>query len=134
MVKFGRLPGRAGAVGAVVSRRLPGNIPPPAAATGSGIEPYRPPAWLTNPHAQTIYASCLARAPRVAFSRERWDTPDGDFVDLDWLPARGLVLSVNGKPRGEPFAGEAFYAAILKIFIGADPVDENLKAGLLGQA
>ena len=58
----------------------------------------------------------------------------GDVVDLDWLPARGLVLSVNGKPRGEPFAGEAFYAAILKIFIGADPVDENLKAGLLGQA
>ncbi len=58
----------------------------------------------------------------------------GDVVDLDWLPARGLVLSVNGRPRGEPFAGEAFYAAILKIFIGPDPVDDRLKAGLLGQA
>ena len=58
----------------------------------------------------------------------------GDVVDLDWLPARGLVLSVNGQPRGEPFAGEAFYGAILKIFIGPDPVDEKLKAGLLGQA
>ena len=43
-------------------------------------------------------------------------------------------LSVNGQPRGEPFAGEAFYGAILKIFIGPDPVDEKLKAGLLGQA
>lgn len=58
----------------------------------------------------------------------------GDTIDLDWLPARGLVLSVNGRPHGEPFAGDAFYAAILKIFIGADPVDQNLKAGLLGQA
>jgi hypothetical protein len=58
----------------------------------------------------------------------------GDVVDLDWLPARGLVLSVNGLARGEPFAGEAFYAAILKIFIGPDPVDDKLKAGLLGQA
>lgn len=58
----------------------------------------------------------------------------GDAVDLDWLPARGLVLSVNGRPRGDPFAGEAFYAAILKIFIGPDPVDDRLKAGLLGQA
>ncbi len=57
----------------------------------------------------------------------------GDVVDLDWLPARGLVLSVNGQPKGEPFAGEAFYVAILKIFIGPDPVDKNLKAGLLGQ-
>lgn len=57
----------------------------------------------------------------------------GDVVDLDWLPARGLVLSVNGQPKGEPFAGEAFYGAILKIFIGPDPVDKKLKAGLLGQ-
>lgn len=57
----------------------------------------------------------------------------GDVVDLDWLPARGLVLCVNGQPKGEPFAGEAFYGAILKIFIGPDPVDKKLKAGLLGQ-
>lgn len=58
----------------------------------------------------------------------------GDVVDLDFVPARGLVLSVNGKPRGEPFAGEEFYAGVLKIFLGRDPVDDKLKAGLLGQA
>lgn len=58
----------------------------------------------------------------------------GDVVDLDYLPARGLVLSVNGQPKGDPFDGEAFFAAILKIFIGSDPVDSRLKAGLLGKA
>ena len=58
----------------------------------------------------------------------------GDVVDLDYLPARGLVLSVNGQKKGEPFEGEAFYAAILKIYIGSDPVDKRLKTGLLGQA
>ena len=58
----------------------------------------------------------------------------GDVIDLDWLPGRGFVLSVNGKAKGEPFAGEAFYAAILKIYIGEQPVDKKLKAGLLGQA
>lgn len=57
----------------------------------------------------------------------------GDVIDLDWLPERGLVLSVNGKAKGEPFAGEGFYAAILKIYIGKDPVDRKLRAGLLGQ-
>lgn len=57
----------------------------------------------------------------------------GDVVDLDYLPARGLVLSVNGKPQGDPFAGEEFYAGVLKIYIGRDPVDKKLKAGLLGQ-
>jgi hypothetical protein len=58
----------------------------------------------------------------------------GDAIDLDWLPDRGFVLSVNGKAKGEPFAGETFYAAILKIYIGNRPVDKKLKAGLLGQA
>ena len=32
---------------------------------------------------QTIVAA-LAPAPRIAYRRERWDTPDGDFIDLDW--------------------------------------------------
>jgi predicted alpha/beta-fold hydrolase len=34
---------------------------------------------------QTIYPRFFARLPQVAYRRERWDTPDGDFVDLDWL-------------------------------------------------
>jgi len=49
---------------------------------------YRAPWWLPGGNAQTIYAAKLAprhgeRAP--SWSRERWDTPDGDFVDIDWL-------------------------------------------------
>ena len=32
---------------------------------------------------QTVFAA-LAPAPRIAYRRERWDTPDGDFIDLDW--------------------------------------------------
>lgn len=45
--------------------------------------PFAPAPWLANPHAQTIYGAVLAPAPRVAFRRVRWDTPDGDFVDVD---------------------------------------------------
>jgi len=43
------------------------------------------PWWLRNPHLQTIYAARLARVPRIAWRRERWDTPDGDFVDVDFV-------------------------------------------------
>lgn len=43
---------------------------------------YRAPWWLPGGHLQTI-APVLAGAPRVAWRRERWDTPDGDFVDVD---------------------------------------------------
>ena len=41
--------------------------------------------WLPGAHLQTLYAALLARAPSLALRRERWDTPDGDFVDVDFL-------------------------------------------------
>ena len=46
---------------------------------------YRPAAWLPNAHWQTIYAATLAPCPAVGLHRTRWDTPDGDFIDLDWI-------------------------------------------------
>lgn len=56
----------------------------------------------------------------------------GEVVDLDFVPGAGLVLLRNGKPQGTPLPGDDLYAGLMKIFIGADPVDDALKAGLLG--
>jgi hypothetical protein len=56
----------------------------------------------------------------------------GDRIALDFEPRRGLVLALNGQPQGEPIAGEDFYAAILRIFVGPRPVDPELKRALLG--
>lgn len=47
------------------------------------VDPYKAPWWLPGGHLQTI-AAALSPAPRIAWQRERWDTPDGDFIDLDW--------------------------------------------------
>lgn len=44
---------------------------------------YLAPAWLPGPHLQTIYPALLAPRALVTYRRERWDTPDGDFVDVD---------------------------------------------------
>jgi hypothetical protein len=46
---------------------------------------YIAPTWLPGGHAQTIYAAMAAPRPHVVCRRERWDTPDSDFIDLDWL-------------------------------------------------
>ncbi len=44
---------------------------------------FRPAPWLPGPHAQTVFAN-LWRPPRgLAPRRERWELPDGDFVDVD---------------------------------------------------
>ena len=56
----------------------------------------------------------------------------GDVVDLDFVPGQGLLFTHNGKRLGEVVKGEDFYAALLRIFIGAKPTDPELKAGLLG--
>jgi len=45
------------------------------------------PRWLRGAHAQTIYASQFCPRPQVAYRRERWETPDGDFIDIDLAPA-----------------------------------------------
>ncbi len=54
---------------------------------------YFPPRWLPGGHLQTIYPAKVLTRPEVALRRERWDTPDGDFVDIDF---------VDGQP-GKPF-------------------------------
>lgn len=46
---------------------------------------YRAPRWLPGGHLQTIYAALATPCPAVAFRRQRWDTPDGDFIELDWV-------------------------------------------------
>lgn len=48
---------------------------------------YRAPGWLANPHLHTIYGSLFVARPLVAYRRERWEAPDGDFVDVDHVDA-----------------------------------------------
>jgi hypothetical protein len=49
------------------------------------MENYRAASWLPNAHLQTIYAALFAPRPSLALRRTRWQTPDHDFIDLDWL-------------------------------------------------
>jgi len=49
---------------------------------------YRAPVWLPGGNLQTIWAATQARrhlGPPPRFVRERWATPDGDFIDVDHL-------------------------------------------------
>jgi predicted alpha/beta-fold hydrolase len=63
---------------------------------------------------QTLYAALLAPCPRVTYRRERWDTPDRDFIDLDWIDqsgdkprihASGSVPDCNARPLVVLFHG-----------------------------
>lgn len=78
---------------------------------------YRAPRWLPGGHLQTIYAALLAPRPRTELHRERWNTPDGDFIELDWtdvdVPAsRPLVALFHGLEGGSssPYAAALMHA------------------------
>ena len=73
--------------------------------TVPGAGPYAAPPWLPGGHAQTIYAALFAPRPRVAYRRERWDTPDRDFVDLDWAEPEADVGRGAKRPLVALFHG-----------------------------
>lgn len=56
----------------------------PAETTILKDPPYRPPRLLTNGHLQTIYPTLFRRVDPGLYRRERLETDDGDFLDLDW--------------------------------------------------
>lgn len=61
---------------------------------------FRPAWWLRNRHAQTLAGKYLRSGRSLPLERRRVDTPDGDFVDLDFAPepapAAPLVVLLHG--------------------------------------
>jgi predicted alpha/beta-fold hydrolase len=60
---------------------------------------YRAPFWLPGGNLQTLYPALLANRPVVAYQRQRWDTPDGDFIDLDWTGIQRRESTIGVKPQ-----------------------------------
>jgi hypothetical protein len=64
---------------------------------------------------------------------EMKEAKKGMRITLDWLPAAGTQVTVEGKPLGAPIPGEDFYSALLRIWLGDKPVQADLKKALLGE-
>jgi predicted alpha/beta-fold hydrolase len=60
------------------------------------VERYAAPAWLPGGHLQTLVPALL-HPPAPRWRRERWTTPDDDFIDLDWVGEAGpLIVLFHG--------------------------------------
>jgi hypothetical protein len=54
----------------------------------------------------------------------------GDVIDLDFLPEEGTQVRFNGELQGL-IEGADFYATLLQVWLGNNPVDSDLKRALL---
>lgn len=54
-----------------------------------------------------------------------------DVIHLDYLPGTGTQVIINSKLRGT-ITGEDFNRALLKVWLGDEPADEELKEAMLG--
>jgi predicted alpha/beta-fold hydrolase len=66
---------------------------------------FRPPRWLDGPHAQTVFANLCPPPMGLRPRRERWELPDGDFVDVDRhgdpsAPTVVVLHGLEGSSRG----------------------------------
>ena len=65
------------------------------------MDAYRAPRWLPGGNVQTIWPALFAKrfhGPPLHYERERWATPDGDFIDVDWQQAGAAVDQANTTP------------------------------------
>jgi hypothetical protein len=83
-------------------------------------------------------AALAALQPRIEQFRASMmsigNAPEKSVVHLDWLPESGTRLTFNGVAKGSDIPGEDFYRALLKIWIGDKPAQDDLKEHLLGKA
>jgi uncharacterized protein len=75
-----------------------------------------PPFWQVGGHLQTMIPGLFRRVKGIDYQRERIETPDGDFLDLDWIrpgKSRRLVIITHGL---EGNSGASFVRGTAKLF------------------
>ena len=88
---------------------------------------------LKNNHSEAQLAGFKAQIDAMnAALKAVNEAKKGDVLHFEYLPDSGTRITVNGQPKGASIAGEDFYTAMLRIWLGDKPADGDLKKGLVG--
>ena len=72
---------------------------------------YRPPWWYRGRHLQTLWGPLFRPVGRPRYRRERVETADGDFLDLDWLDDHATGAALVVVLHGLEGSSESHYVA-----------------------
>jgi len=56
----------------------------------------------------------------------------GESFAMEFVPGKGTMFYILGKPQGEPVGDDEFFGMVLRIWFGESPADRLLKDALLG--
>lgn len=60
------------------------------------------------------------------------DIKKGDVVNINFIPTTGTHVIINNKSKGL-IEGDDFFVILLKIWLGEEPADSDLKEAMLGE-
>ena len=60
------------------------------------------------------------------------DLKKNDVLLFDYIPATGTRVTINGEVKGV-IEGADFYSALLDVWLGEEPADDDLKDAMLGE-
>ena len=92
-------------------------------------------AGMRDNNAEAQLAAVKAQTESLASTiRAIGQARRGMRIVLDYIPsAGGTQLYVDGTARGRLMLGEEFFRALLRIWLGEHPAQDDLKRALLGQ-
>lgn len=89
-------------------------------------------SWLEGFEANLSAENFRLLEPRIqAFNNLFESVESGDVVLLDFIPGMGTRVTIKGQQKGI-IDGDDFYSALLKIWLGDEPIDDDLKSALTG--
>lgn len=88
---------------------------------------------LAKNHGETELAALKTRMEQfTAMIQAVAPLAKGSVVSIDLLPGATTRVSLNGNALGRDIPGEDFHRALLRIWLGAKPAQDDLKAALMG--
>lgn len=85
-------------------------------------------------HSEAEFAGFATRITALnAMMKEIKEAKTGMEILLDWIPGTGTLVTIDNQPRGKPIPGEDFYRALLRIWLGDNPAQTDLRKAMLGQ-
>ena len=90
-------------------------------------------AWIEGFEENTSAAQFRQLKARIdTFNAMFPDLKEGDVVLLDYIPGYGTQVTIKGEVKGV-IEGRDFNQALLAVWLGEEPADDDLKEAMLGQ-